>query len=58
MIRPEQKVHVVKSYLTKTQKNVWKMEAKKRGIGISELIKVAIFDYLSPTKGTKTVGIV
>ena len=58
MIRPEQKTHIIKAYMTKARKTVLIGEAKKRGIGVSELIKVALFEYLSPTKVPKRRGIV
>lgn len=58
MIRPEQKTHTVKAYVTQTRKGMLKIEAKKRGVGISELIKIALFEYLSPKEVPKSRGIV
>jgi hypothetical protein len=48
MIKPEQRKHIIKVYVTKTQKGSLKHEARKRGISVSALLKVGIFEYLSP----------
>lgn len=58
MIRPEQRTHVIKVYITKTDKAVLKNEARRRGVSVSALFKVAVFDYLSPKVVPKSVGIV
>jgi len=48
MIKPERRKHLIKSYVTKTRKAYYKTEAGKRGIGVSELIKIALFEYFEP----------
>ena len=58
MIKPEQRKHIIKVYVTKTEKGVLKHEAKKRGISVSALLKVAIHEYLSPRIAPKSVPIV
>ena len=58
MIRPEQKRHLIKAYTTKTHKAFVKQEARKRGIAVSELIKVALYDYFNPREVPKSAAIV
>lgn len=58
MIKPEQRTHVIKAYVTKTRKAILRQEHKKRGIGMSELINIALYDYFNPTQVPKRSGIV
>ncbi|KKN56990.1 hypothetical protein LCGC14_0567120 [marine sediment metagenome] len=58
MIKPEQRTHVIQVYVTKTEKGVIRHEAKKRGISISALLKIGIFDYFNPKVISKSDPIV
>ena len=58
MIKPEQRTHVIQVYVTKTQKGVIRNEARKRGVSISALLKIATFEYFNPKVISKSVPIV
>ncbi len=57
MIKPEQRTHVIQVYVTKTEKGVIRHEAKKRGISVSALAKVSLFEYFNPKVISKNKGI-
>lgn len=47
-IEPEKKTYVIKAYVTKTYHDYLESECKRREIGISELIRISLYDYLNP----------
>lgn len=58
MIKPEQRTEVVKVYVTWTEKKNLIFQARRRGVSVSSLMKVGIFEYLSPREVLKNKGIV
>ena len=57
MIKPEQRTHEIVGYVTQTYKKVLQIKAKQRGISLSAMINLALFDFLNPTMTAKSAPI-
>ena len=57
MIKPEQRKHEIVAYVTKTYKKVLQIKAKTRGISLSAMINLALFDFLNPNLMANSTGI-
>lgn len=58
MIKPERRKHEIVAYVTKSYKEFLKREHRKRGLGMSELIRVALYEYFNPKLLAKSAPIV
>lgn len=57
MIKPEQRTHEIVGYVTKTYKKVLQIKAKQRGISLSAMINLALFEFLNPKMMAKSAPI-